>query len=317
MNSITRKLVLSILTVVLTVIALGTTTFAWFTLTNTAAVQPFQAEITSDTGIEVALGIPVAGEEDELNWVTTLTTTAIQNFIEAKYSAFTFSHVTTANAIDFLTLGVSAMTETTNGYLEIPINFRSDSANRILWSTVSLSSGALPWQADVAFTGAKGTSYTAGGSISIDAADAIRIAIVGQVGADPAHYVAYENPNSTTNAVLDGDGLPMDLRGTQEDLDPDPILEDLHYIGVNGAMNYFYRKNADLPFGANEVTVANTIQALDNDPVLDLAPSTTAGKANYGQLVIRIWVEGWDANAYNSVLGRMITTSFGFTGATI
>ncbi len=317
MNSITRKLVLSILTVVLTVIALGTTTFAWFTLTNTAAVQPFQAEITSDTGIEVALGVPVAGEEDNLNWVTTLTTAAIQNFIEAEYSAFTFTHVTTSNAIDFQTLGISDMTNATSGYLEIPINFRSNSANRILWSTVSLSSGAAPWQADVAFTGAKGTAYTAGGSISIDAADAIRIAIVGTVGADPAHYVAYENPNSTTNVVLDGDGAAMDLRGTQEDIDPDPVLENLQYIGANGAMNYFYRKNASLPFGAQAVTVVNTIQTLNNEPVLDLAPSTTSGAANYGQLVIRIWVEGWDANAFNSVLGRMITTSFGFTGATI
>jgi len=58
MNKIARKLVLSILTVVLTVAALGTTTFAWFTLTNTSVVQPFQAQIVSDTGIEIAIGQP-------------------------------------------------------------------------------------------------------------------------------------------------------------------------------------------------------------------------------------------------------------------
>ena len=315
MNSITRKLVLSILTVVLTVVALGTTTFAWFTLTNTAVVQPFQAEITSDTGIEVAIGVPVAGEEDNLNWVTTLTTAAIQDYIETL--TFTeFTHVTTANAVDFTTLGTSSMTGTTSGYLSIPINFRSNSANRILWSSVTLTSGSAPWQADVAFTGAKGASYIPGDSVPIDAADAFRIAVIGTVGV-ATNVVGYELPDSESNVVLDGDGAPMDLRGIQEDIDPDPIGEDLRYIGVNGAMNYFYRKNASLPFGVEAVSVLNTIQALSDNPVLDLAASETSGAAWYGQITIRIWLEGWDANAYNSVLGRMITTSFVFTGTTI
>jgi hypothetical protein len=316
MNSITRKLVLSILTVVLTVVALGTTTFAWFTLTNTAVVQPFQAEITSDTGIEVALGIPVVDEEDELNWVTTLTTAAIEDYIEAAYGAFTFTHVTTNNAIDFYTLGTVAMTGTTGGYLTIPLNFRSNSANQILWSTVSMTSGELPWQADVAFTGAKGASYIAGDSVSIDAADAFRIAVIGTVGG-ATNVVGYENPNSTTNSVLDGDGVAMDLRGIEEDQNPDPLITENAYIGVNGAMNYFFRKNASLPFGADAVTVLNTIQALSDNPVVDLSASTTSGAAWYGQILIRVWLEGWDANAYNSVLGRMITTSFVFTGTSI
>jgi hypothetical protein len=316
MNSITRKLVLSILTVVLTVVALGTTTFAWFTLTNTAVVQPFQAEITSDTGIEVALGIPTTGEEDELNWVTTLTTTAIQDYIEAAFGeAFTFTHVTTANAIDFETLGTVDMTGTTSGYLTIPLNFRSNSANRILWSTVSLSSGLASWQADVAFTGAKGASYIAGASLEIDAADSFRVAVIGNVGG-ATNVVGYENPDSTTNVVLDGDGVAMDLSGLTEDHDNDVLTPEVN-IGVNGAMNYFYRKNASLPFGVNAVTVLDTIQALAENPVLDMASSETAGAAYYGQVLIRVWLEGWDANAYNSVLGRMITASFVFTGTTI
>jgi hypothetical protein len=305
MNSITRKLVLSILTVVLTVVALGTTTFAWFTLTNTAVVQPFQAEITADTGIEVALGIPTVGEEDQLNWVTTLTTDVIEDYIDAAYpSGFKFTHVTTTNAVDFYTLGTSSLTGTTSGYLTIPLNFKSNSANRILWSNVSLTSGAAPWQADVAFTGARGASYIAGDSLSIDAADAFRIAVIGTVGG-LQNVVGYENEDtvSTTNVVLDGDGAEMDLSNGG--------------IGDNGAMNYFYAKNAALPFGANAVTVLNTIQELAENPVLDLSPSTTSGSAYYGQVLIRIWLEGWDANAYNSVLGRMITASFVFTGTTI
>jgi hypothetical protein len=307
MNSITRKLVLSILTVVLTVVALGTTTFAWFTLTNTAVVQPFQAEITADTGIEVALGTPVAGEEDQLNWVTTLTTAVIEDYIESAYGAFAFSHVTTANGTSFYTLGIGALTDApSSSYLSIPLNFRSNSANRILWSTVSLYSGLQTWNADVAFTGVTGT-YVSGNPVEIDASHAFRIAIIGNVSGS-TKVVGYELPADIDgrNAVLDGDGAEQNLA------DGVAVGE-----GNPGAMNYFYAKNNDLPVGANAVTVLDTIQSLSNEVILDLSASTTAGAANYGQIVIRIWLDGWDANAYNSVLGRMITASFGFTGTTI
>ena len=131
MNKIARKLVLSILTVVLTVAALGTTTFAWFTLTNTSVVQPFQAQIVSDTGIEIAVGQPTVSPLD-LNWVTTLTTAEITAYIEEAYlGAFKFNMVTTVDGAAFNALGIGALVPTTAGYLEIPLNFRSNTADRI------------------------------------------------------------------------------------------------------------------------------------------------------------------------------------------
>jgi hypothetical protein len=97
MNSITRKLVLSVLTVVLTVIALGTTTFAWFTLTNTSIIQPFEAQVVSDTGIEVAVGA-VNADPLTLSWQTTITTQDIYDYVELAYPAgFEFTHVTTVD----------------------------------------------------------------------------------------------------------------------------------------------------------------------------------------------------------------------------
>jgi hypothetical protein len=306
MSKLARKLVLSVLTVVLTVIALGTTTFAWFTLTNTSVVQPFSANITSDTGIEIALGVPVPGDEDELNWVTTLTTAVINNYIESVYGSFQFGHVTTTNAVDFYTLGATSMTGTTGGYLSIPVNFRSNSANRILWSGVTLTAAELAWQSDVAFIGAKGATLIAGDSTLINASDSFRIAILGTVGGLD-NVVGYESANSATNVVLGG-GIA----------NPQNLADGVGVgMGNQGAMNYYYAKNALLPFGAEAVTVLQTITALANNPIVDLSASTTSGAAFYGAVVIRVWLEGWDANAYNSVLGRQITTSFQFTGTSI
>jgi hypothetical protein len=50
--------------------------------------------------------------------------------------------------------------------------------------------------------------------------------------------------------------------------------------------------------------------------MVDVSASGTDYEADYfGQVMIRVWLEGWDANAYNSILSRIITTSFEFTGA--
>ena len=323
MNTIARKLVLSVLTVVLSVIALGTTTFAWFTITNTSAIQPFSANVTGDTGIEMALGVATPGSENLLNWVSVIQTEDIEEYIyetiaKGGLGFTTFTHVTTANGVDFFTLGVDSLTGTTAGYLSIPINFRSNSANAIQWSNVTLTSTTAPWTADVSFVGAKGTSFTSGDSLDINAADSFRIAIIGSIGGLQT-VRGYENPDSITNVVLGGGTAnPQDLSdGNVIVVDPLDPLQDIP-AGDDGAMNYYYQKVGQLPFGADAVTVLETITSIASPiTVVSLAATPTSGAANFGTIYIRIWLEGWDANAYNSVLNRAISASFKFVGTTV
>ena len=81
MSKMTRKLFLSVIAVVLTVFALGSTTFAWFTLTSTASVEAFEAEIVSDSGIELALVYDDIADPLDLNWKTTLLAQDVTDFI--------------------------------------------------------------------------------------------------------------------------------------------------------------------------------------------------------------------------------------------
>ncbi len=313
MTKITRKLLLSIITVVLTVVALGTTTFAWFTLTNTSAVQPFEAEIVADSGIEIALGAHATGlaNPTSLDWVTTLTTEAVEAYIEAQYNAgrIVFNHVTTADGVNFETLGALAMTGTSSGYLEIPLNFRSDTANQIDWTSVTIASTPENWTVDVAFTDFGGVSRTAGSTVSVDASNGMRIAMLSEA-AYGGHIVAYEKPSSAANHVL----------GTGGDLSDLVSLDDDNF-GTAGAMNYYYQKNNTLPFGADSVVTLATQTSIDNDQVItmaDVSASPTDYQADYfGQVMIRIWLEGWDANTFNSVLSRTISTQFIFAGVTV
>ncbi len=105
MSSIARKLVLSVVTVLISVLVFGTTTFAWFTITNVSEVQEFQSDIVVDNGIEVSL--------DGTTWVTALTTEMIDTYIAAQYpGGFAFNHVTTTTGhSNFNTLGTLGVTD--------------------------------------------------------------------------------------------------------------------------------------------------------------------------------------------------------------
>jgi len=94
-------------------------------------------------------------------------------------------------------------------------------------------------------------------------------------------------------------------------------------LGLAGAMNYFYAKNGVLPVGSAAVSVPLAITSVGTIRIVDLTLNSDteslnyAGANYYGSVVVRIWIEGWDANAYNAILGGTISTSMEFTGSSI
>ncbi|MFH1693096.1 MAG: hypothetical protein ABH890_02310 [Bacillota bacterium] len=298
MNRIARKLVLSALTVVLTVVALGTTTFAWFTLTNTAVVQPFQANIVADTGIEVSL--------DEIDWYTSISETLIETYITDTFGAFNFVHLTTVNGYgSFKTLGATGLEDAASGWLQIPLYFRSNSATAIDWSAVTLTSPLSQWQSDVAFTSTTG-AISAGEFLDQDASNAMRISIQGTVAAANNVVVFERAATNNFNVVLGGDGTtPIDYSNAG--------------IGNAGSYNYYYIKTNALITGTDAVVAAPTVTVINAGAVqrvTDLVADVQYGTAYAGQIIIRIWLEGWDADAYNSILARQIEAGFTFIGGT-
>ena len=299
MNTIARKLVLSVLTVVLTVIALGTTTFAWFTLTNTSVIQPFDAQVVADTGIEVAIGASNA-DPLTLEWQTVITTQDIYDYMESVYGVdgFRFNHVSTTDGRNFTDLeGVG----TTDGYLEIPLHFRSDNEQQINWTQVGLSSLASGWQTGVQFVDSQGVTRLANSTFSVNLMDAMKVSVTGIVDRAlmTTGTTAFENPASATN-TLSGGLSSADLSNGG--------------VGDDGALNYYYEVTNTLPTGTASVSTVATVTSISNTLVLDMASgqSATADAEYYGNIVVRVWFEGWDAEAYNSLLGRIISISLRF-----
>ena len=317
MTRLTRKLMISILTVVLSISALGTTTFAWFTVTNVATVDQFSANIVSDTGIEISL--------DGENWFSSITADMINAVIPAN---FEFNHVTTADGETFRTLSGSTLGITSTGYLSIPIYFRSQEVSTITWTGVSLSGQQKEWSADVSFYASNGDPITAGDSVFVDASNAIRVAIVDPVtvGASP---VVYEKPANTGiyyNTVLGVSGTSL-LQGSN----PDPLVTN---EGADGAMNYYYEKtNGTLPAETGTFATVATITDLGAGvDVLALQATNTSGEFGFtdilgsglvtvdfnaaygGVLFLNVWFEGFDAEAYNSLLTLAVNLGLTFEG---
>ena len=350
MSKVTRKLLLSILSVVLTVIALGATTFAWFTITNVASVQAFDADMRANQGIEIALetdGLP-SGGASQLNWVTNLTTAAILEYLSEVYNdetgypeGFRFDHVTSVDGINFTTLymdseGEFAQQITNKGYIELPIHFRSDTVDKIDLTGLILSPKELySWHPDVAFVSPYGSHTPSSGSISVDATNAMRVSfqsfrVIAVIEGENTAYEyshdnvrVYEKPTVGNNTALGSGG---DLSGVENK-------------GAPGAMNYFYEKNGKLPLGVDAVVVPSTFRTTstynmatnegDSQVILTLTDlanlsdgnegtvngTNFAGARYYGKVMIRIYVEGWDPEAYNAILGQRVEISFEFTGS--
>lgn len=333
MKKISRRLLLSTLTVVLTVIALGTTTFAWFTITNTARISSFETQVAAEEGIEVAIGIinPALLDAEEtkfevnspahLNWVTTLTAADIEEYIQAHVeTGFRFEHLTSSDGRTFKTFTSDAVGSTVQtGFVKLPVHFRSGDVYTINWTAVTLAgSSPLPtWVSDVdSFTNVNGVTVLRGDTITVDPSNSIRISFD-----DGTTATVYEKPYAVgTNLVL-GTGGNL---GTEVDPDGTPSSGD-EYIPQNvGAHSYYYAKTSLYPDGINAVsTVPTTTDLLspgvDGTTVLTLAAgqSATAGMEYYGAANIYIWIEGWDPNAFNAILDEYVNISFTFKGVDI
>ena len=106
---------------------------------------------------------------------------------------------------------------------------------------------------------------------------------------------AYENAGGGTNTDLGG-------------------LTNADLTGATGAHDYYNNVNDGYPTGITSVTTVNTLNAISNSLVLDMATGQelTADAANYGVILVRVWFEGWDAEAYNSLLSQIVSVSLRF-----
>lgn len=309
MRKITRKLLVSIFAITLSMFALGTATFAWFTLTDTATVSQFSANITSSDGIEVSLGT------DNSAFYTSVPLSAVINYLNgAGYGdSFKMNHITSTDGKVFQDMrGEAKNNPTADGYIEIPMRIRSLSSNVPIYLSKNsgLSSDAKTWISDADFTNSKGKEVSAGQSLNYFIANAARFSVSSLAGENETVKLVYELPE---NAY----GSETNVEYGNKVLNQTPQLNGaVHYYNQKNGLNSDITNNHENYTGLKyyEAEVAKSITTFVNqDPILVLSDVAEEDGYYYGIIYVRIWVEGWDPDCFDALLNSTLKIDLQFT----
>src|SRR5690554_5249974 len=321
MTKISKKAILSVLSLVLTFVALGATTFAWFSLGTTATVSPFDLEVKGSEGLEIQFG-------DDSSWYSTINKDLMISYIESLINEanptqeeketvyqdgrFVMNSVTTENGKNFFTYGItgnsmvhgSAQEAVANkDYLSLNFKLRTTAKQAINVTSLSVNDNGpqsnqtqLFWKADQNFTLAKGLAEITSPNSTLEShlTDALRVAfVVGET------VVAFEKDATGATNTL----------GTLAKSDDNYIGAFEYYAKKSGYGNTDGTITLNPASGWTPLTTGssnrfgNTVNAQ-----LFAAPSTELGDTEsyyYHDITVNIWFEGYDNEAFDYVLYQL------------
>jgi len=289
MRKLTTKLLFAIISAAFALVALGTTTFAWFTLTNEATISPFNAEITAGEGIEISL--------DGETYYTTIPASVIQDKIDSLN--VTLKDVTSPDGKnmyyfdddvdddDAITYG-----GTSNPYIEFDLYVRSPEANaKIALNNYTFSSSETTWKADADFISSFGDNV-----IDVEAGD------------EGPYYAHAALRMSLTPVTEEPEGEPQEGEAQVYQAPAEGNINKV--IGKTpieqGMVSYYKAKNGENSIDITDVEIADAFVEPSEDPILTLVTANTAQR-----IKVRIWIEGWDPDCFNAILNSKINVSFG------
>lgn len=291
MKSISMKIYMSVFALLLTVGALAATTFAWFTLGNTAQVNSFEGDVYAGEGLEVRL---IDKNGDPFTpWSSYIASTDIQDLIDDN-GFVKFKAVTTEDTTSFTTVlidngsvtdGSAAHTD----YIKFTLEFRTKQTEaELLWTKATLSGNNVTWVNDgKPFIDAKGVEVKTNDPVTENVANAARIAVVSDTT-----VLGYELPEENNNVQDKGTalvGAHSFIKSRYQDIETD----------YNDAYN-----SAEL-VGTENVNTTNP-------KVVEFGDTLENDGYVYVTLDVFVWIEGWDANTYNPILGQTLTASLEF-----
>ncbi len=338
MKNTSKKLFVSVFALLFALVAVATTSFAWFTISGKARVDAFELDITMGEGIEVR--IIGEGDGETSAWKNVITLTDLKNALpEFNHNGSVFdtnlNHMTSKDAINFYGIveqegNIYKQSDTTidSGWLEFRLEFRANKKYQIY----------LTEESEVSATKVN-FEYTFGDDVyeykNIDPAGAVRVG-----------FVEY---TIGTEALGDSNiWEPVLGRGSYGYKNPDRPPQDYTtpYTEKDGAidffnsyMNFLFDTNQPYIEGpeGNQNTFSHNTNVLDLDeysdenldgkivtntsdtPLLTLAPGESEGDryedfTTVGSLLIRIWIEGWDADCFNAIFNQKFEVSMTFEG---
>lgn len=301
MNKLTRKLMISVFTLAFALVTLGATTFAWFTLTSVAKIDPYTVGIEVGEGIEISL--------DGETFKSFITNAELKSKIGDKV----FDPVTSSNGVNFKYLNGQEADE--KDYIEFVLFARTPVADRnlVLLPSTNIKSTERTWIADIGF------DYTDYGNLTnVEATDPVK------VYAANAFRMSFEEASEltfTAEAAITADFSssqakvfelnPLDNGGRNIRLD--------NQVKTVGLLDYYNKKvQENQKLSVNDATLPDTVydnDALGKQPLAALDKENTVNDndvMHYSAVKIRMWLEGWDPDSFDAILGSNVIVELYF-----
>lgn len=306
MIRISKRTLLSILTLVLTLVALGTTSFAWFTLSNVTTISNITANVQAGEGLEVALGI---NEEILTNYKNNLNANDWQKVID-KLPEFRLNAVTTNDLTNFYKLSFKNTDEVlkpglyqeealrNTDYLEFLVYFKSNSGGDIYFNEYSFIDEPKLFTPRVQYD-KDNTGINEVAPFNAYASNAVRIAVENEV---------YQNgSNGGTNIHTSNSGVRYGQFSYLTEMKNDIYWHhDLNFKKLGTVTD-----NETLNIEDISILEAETSLSSNLEKVATLVKEE--GESDYkARITIRVWIEGFDADAYDSLFGARLQLSLSF-----
>lgn|SRR5690625_1273752 len=315
----TKKILTTTLTLVLMVVVLGTGVFAWFTInTKTSATGLSGTADAADGGFYIRLG--GSEEEGENNpWTDSLDLSDIANDILLK-------DITSEDGVSFINLDNTPIGLNEKKYIEFDLDFITGSKFNVvhLEKLIIDSEDYSSWvsEIDVVDTGLNDyeNNISRGYIMKAKLADAIRVSLV-------------EKDESEDVLIVENAGANQDVDVTVAD----KVATFSNTTGFGGFALAYYNlindnelnsQNKTYPSNRGDITTADLVNE-DNYPLskatdelqgeqyvtFDGGESTTKldGSFKYTTTItVRVWLEGWDKEAFNAVSSGTVKLDFVF-----
>lgn len=346
MKKISKKLLLSVFSLLLMATVLGTSTYAWFTIGDTVTVSKFDMDVQGGLGLEVAYVYqePITVEETEISregFVTRLTAERIYEYLSKDYEydspenfneEFKMGDVTSVDGNEFLYLkyneegnegaGSYELEEAARkneGFIEFTLRFRTKEADAFLiWKDALLESqGVADWvpgfkfnapNTDNTLIDPEGNEYT---QYKYYASHAARISVTGTV--EESKTAVYE----LAAKDLGTEGEKPDYLNT--------VLSDNQPNWTQGNLEIFKKSTTiDLSDKYGSYKAAKTFTSFVEDEEVENGPKVVAKFVKntdeedddvyyYADVTIRVYIEGFDAEAFDSILEDKLSVMLRFT----
>ncbi len=278
------KMYFMMLLVFIAIFSVITTSYAWFTIAGRSQVDNMQINVTLGRGLELSL--------DRETWKQTLTTYDIAKFYNREvegdaFSLFRLDHVTTTNGKDFTTMLKDEHyifdVPNESGFLTLKLYMRSSRQFTIYLDEELSVTGSSFWFDSRVDDGV-------------------------QIFANPSYAMRISFETS--------DGLWV--------YEPNADKGNGGYGGINNAAVMYFNRFVMLLEGLETPLLTppskepdyNKIEKLGTDgtPLTTLVKTHPMDNFYEGEVTVRIWLEGWDADCFDAIQNKSVSVYLAFDG---